>query len=181
MAAERAHMIHSNMVALYKASGDEHIRPSTISYNAVLNAWSKSGCGEACCRAEGILEEMLEGYMDNDDVREYNGVYDVYDYGSDIDVDNNNENNNHGNTSSDQEMAGSTTARSSLVDDYTKEEKKEEARRISVANQRVVKPDVVSFTSVIGMWFDTSFFMTQHLFLILYVFSKQNKTYLPLL
>lgn len=61
-AAERAHMIHSNMVEMYKQTGDDNIRPSTISYNAVLNAWSKSGCEEACHNAESILEEMLDSY-----------------------------------------------------------------------------------------------------------------------
>ena len=110
-AAERAHIIHSNMVEMYKHTGDENIKPSTISYNAVLNAWSKSGCEDACYMAESILEEMLDSYY-----------------------------------------TMSKSSREFIVDEdiLSRVEDSDGIRSNSAVNERVVKPDVVSFTSVIG-------------------------------
>ncbi len=121
-AAERAHMIHSNMVEMYKQTGDDNIRPSTISYNAVLNAWSKSGCEEACHNAESILEEMLESYY----------------------------------SASMTKSSIHSNKTVSLMTDPDTIERFEETGTISLDYDNIaigdknVKPDVVSFTSVIG-------------------------------
>ena len=139
-AAERAHMIHSNMVELYKATCDDDIRPSTISYNAVLNAWSKSGCEEACFRAESILEEMLDGH----------GQLDQLESGQ--------------STSSSSTPLSlpysslpSSIQRESVNDHVTCPEAIRGPFTYAddfqpfLDNDKVVKADVVSFTSVIGM------------------------------
>ena len=47
-------------VEMYRSTGDNNIRPNTISYNTVINAWSKSGCDIAADMAEKILEKMIE-------------------------------------------------------------------------------------------------------------------------
>jgi hypothetical protein len=43
-----------------KRRGDVELRPDTISYNAVLDAWAKSGDPAAPERAEAILIHMLK-------------------------------------------------------------------------------------------------------------------------
>lgn len=45
---------------MYLSTGDINIKPSTISYNTVINAWSKSGCDSAADMAENILENMIK-------------------------------------------------------------------------------------------------------------------------
>ena len=126
-AAERASEIHKGMVDAYRSTGDLNVKPSTISYNAVINAWSKSGCdAEAAIRAEGILQEMLEEWR-----KERNNIpHDVVDVDlkSDdgIDDDGDDCDNNAVN--------------------------KEDPDEIPRLDSPIVKPDVVSFTSVIDAW-----------------------------
>ena len=45
---------------MYRSTGDINIRPNTISYNTVINAWSKSGCDIGADMAEKILENMIK-------------------------------------------------------------------------------------------------------------------------
>ena len=66
-AAERAHIIHEGMMETNKKTGDPLIRPTTISYNALLNSWSKSRSSKAPLVAEAIFHEMLERYRRGDD------------------------------------------------------------------------------------------------------------------
>lgn len=116
-AAERADMIHGGMVDLFDRTGDETIRPSTISYNAVINAWSKSSCEGAAVRAEEILEKMLlewERAGGDDETTDEGGV-----------------------------VVGLDGVR-----DWCREEEEDYIATVGT----VVKPDVVSFTSVIDAW-----------------------------
>uniref|UniRef100_A0A7S3Q844 Pentacotripeptide-repeat region of PRORP domain-containing protein n=1 Tax=Chaetoceros debilis TaxID=122233 RepID=A0A7S3Q844_9STRA len=126
LAAERASEIHQSMVRAYRASGDRHIRPSTISYNAVINAWSKSGCNaRAAVMAEGILNTMLDEWRRREAENKKNG-----------------NSNNETSTSVIGDMDDLRYDRKML----TKEEQDERMMH------SVVKPDVVSFTSVIDTW-----------------------------
>ena len=51
-------------------SGNEKVKPNTILYNAVLDAWAKSGRREAPKRAEAILHHMEQlNQQGNEDVR----------------------------------------------------------------------------------------------------------------
>jgi len=79
-AAERAQDIHDALVKISRGGGggddddgdDEECvaPPSTVSYNALLNAWSKSRSPDAPQRVESILREMIESYhAGNRDVR----------------------------------------------------------------------------------------------------------------
>jgi hypothetical protein len=85
-AAQRAHRIHTSLVKMYKATGDPHLAPSTISYNAAINAWSKSYHPSAGEMAELLLGEMMrEWRFGNDELGgEKDGEYeyndDDYDY-----------------------------------------------------------------------------------------------------
>lgn len=60
-AAERAEEILEWMDRLYK-SGNTSVRPDTITFNAVLDAWARSGDRMAAHRAEQILDHMDELY-----------------------------------------------------------------------------------------------------------------------
>lgn len=60
-AAERAEEILEWMDRLYK-SGNYCVRPDTITFNAVLDAWARSGDRMAAHRAEQILDHMDELY-----------------------------------------------------------------------------------------------------------------------
>lgn len=48
------------MVEMYKATGDPAIQPSAISYNALINAHSKSNNPGNLEHAEKVLQEMIE-------------------------------------------------------------------------------------------------------------------------
>ena len=58
--AERAQNIHDGMVAMYRQTKDPLIRPSTISYNTLVNAWGKLAEESSPAMAERILQEMLD-------------------------------------------------------------------------------------------------------------------------
>eukprot|EP00986_Skeletonema_menzelii_P003149 scaffold932_cov139-Skeletonema_menzelii.AAC.8 len=58
-AAQRAHRIHTSLVKIYQSTHDVHLAPSTISYNAAINAWSKSYHPSAGEMAELLLGEMM--------------------------------------------------------------------------------------------------------------------------
>ncbi len=60
-AAERAEEILEWMDRLHKA-GNVSVRPDTITFNAVLDAWARSGDRMAAHRAEQILDHMDELY-----------------------------------------------------------------------------------------------------------------------
>lgn len=141
-AAERAHMIHSNMVDMFSCTGDDDIRPSTISYNAVLNAWSKSGCKDACYKAENILEEMLENYYNT---KEFSSSP----LPSYVDRDPNGEE--------------QLSINDKCIDNSNK-------------TKQIVKPDVVSFTSVIGTSKDY-YFLGVHIFYLLFTFNFATDTW----
>jgi pentatricopeptide repeat protein len=58
-AAQRAHRIHMSLVETHARTGDVHLAPSTISYNAAINAWSKSYHPSSGEMAELLLGEMM--------------------------------------------------------------------------------------------------------------------------
>ena len=58
-AAQRAHRIHNKLVSTYKSTKDIYLAPSTISYNAAINAWSKSYHSSSGEMAELLLGEMI--------------------------------------------------------------------------------------------------------------------------
>lgn len=132
-AAERASEIHRGMVEAYKQTGDETIKPSTISYNAVINAWSKSGCDkEAAIRAEGILEEMLDEWRrEKAKKQEESNCTDNDTKISEISKEKNN-----------------TDTTSEKDDDNEIMQDLDEVR----LDDSIIRPDVVSFTSVIDTW-----------------------------
>ena len=132
-AAERASEIHRGMVEAYKQTGDETIKPSTISYNAVINAWSKSGCDkEAAIRAEGILEEMLDEWRREKAKKQAES----------------NSTDNDTKISEVSKEKNNTDATSEKDDDNEIMQDLDEAR----LDDSIIKPDVVSFTSVIDTW-----------------------------
>jgi pentatricopeptide repeat protein len=65
--AQRAQHIHDGMIEMYRQSGDPQIAPSSISYNAVMNAWGKCSDPSSPEMAEKVLEDMLE--WDSDHVK----------------------------------------------------------------------------------------------------------------
>jgi len=137
-AAERASEIHRGMVEVYRLTGDKNIRPNTISYNAVINAWSKSGCdSEAAMRAEGILHEMLDEWRRQRQEDGDGGCHDDDDGHDDDDEEEEEEEerNNLGRVWNKQLAGGD-------LNDMKNEK----------GGDTMVKPDVVSFTSVIDTW-----------------------------
>ena len=121
-AAERASEIHREMVEVYKQTGDVNVRPSTISYNAVINAWSKSGCdAEAAMKAEDILEEMLNEWKI---MKKTNMIKKALDVDGSLNV----------------------------LDRESSQKVDENDKDIEDEDGSIVKPDVVSFTSVIDTW-----------------------------
>ena len=67
-AAQRAHRIHLALVEAYGRTGDVHLAPSTISYNAAINAWSKSYHPSAGEMAELLLGEMMHEWKEGGNV-----------------------------------------------------------------------------------------------------------------
>jgi hypothetical protein len=61
-AAVRANEIHNNMKRIYQETHDESIRPTTVSYNAVINSWSKCADPISPYKAEDLLKEMIYGW-----------------------------------------------------------------------------------------------------------------------
>ena len=61
-AAYRANDIHSQMKRIYQETMDESLRPTTISYNAVINSWSKCADPVSPYKAEELLKEMIHGW-----------------------------------------------------------------------------------------------------------------------
>lgn len=123
-AAERASAIHRHMVEQYKNTCDINIKPSTISYNAVINAWSKSGLHDM---EEAALR--AEGIL-NEMLEEWRRER---------------QDTNDQNQSTEPGFIGPDTKLGADFyddDEYYGDDKK----------GAVIKPDVVSFTSVIDTW-----------------------------
>ena len=141
-AAERASEIHRGMVEVYRQTGDVNIMPSTISYNAVINAWSKSGDAEAAKRAEDILQEMLDEWRSKKD--------------ADVDVQNDNDAvpiNGNLKASGAESLSDESNDDDNDDDEHeTININKEDLDDIIERDTSIVKPDVVSFTSVIDTW-----------------------------
>jgi pentatricopeptide repeat protein len=70
-AAEKAERVLQNMVNRYKSGGENDVKPTTINFNTVLDAWAKSGGGRSSAeRAERILQWMDEIHRSgNDDAK----------------------------------------------------------------------------------------------------------------
>jgi hypothetical protein len=65
--AQRAQHIHDTLVQMYQQTGDPAIKPSTISYNTLLNAHGKSSVRNALDNAEKVLQEMIDA--NDDDIK----------------------------------------------------------------------------------------------------------------
>jgi hypothetical protein len=78
-AAARAQSIHDAMVQTWKDTGNKLIAPSTVSYNALMNAWGKCNGPDGPIMAEKVLAEMMEGSANvrPDDVT-FSAVLDIY-------------------------------------------------------------------------------------------------------
>ncbi|KAL3808201.1 hypothetical protein ACHAXA_007929 [Cyclostephanos tholiformis] len=61
--------IHMSLVETHARTGDVHLAPSTISYNAAINAWSKSYHPSAGEMAELLLGEMMHEWKYGNDGR----------------------------------------------------------------------------------------------------------------
>lgn len=123
-AAERASAIHRHMVEQYRNTCDVNIKPSTISYNAVINAWSKSGLQNM--EEAAVRAEGILNEMLDEWRRERNDIGEQ-------------------NNSFDHSYIGVNTK---LGPDFYDDEEYGYDDRYS----SVIKPDVVSFTSVIDTW-----------------------------
>ena len=121
-AAQRAHRIHTSLVKIYQSTNDPHLAPSTISYNAAINAWSKSYHPSAGEMAELLLGEMMREWRFGND---YLG-------GEDDDEE--------------EEDDGGETDGISVEGGENNKSKRKRKRR-GRGNERV-KPDVVTFTAV---------------------------------
>lgn len=78
--AQRAQQIHDGMIEMYNQSGDCHIAPSTVSFNTLMNAWSKSPDPTAPEIAERLFAEMAEWGIDDvkPDVLTFSTLLDTY-------------------------------------------------------------------------------------------------------
>ena len=171
-AAHRAGEIHRGMVDAYRLTGDVDIKPSTISYNAVINAWSKSGCdAEAAVNAEGILDEMLEEWRREKSQahvslvnKDENSTLTSTDIGTDDNVD---ATAAHANTADvavavDVDFDADADAETSsckgdnhnenMTDGEDSDSDEASTTGDGDGDTSIVKPDVVSFTSVIDTY-----------------------------
>ena len=128
-AAQRAHRIHTSLVAMYKSTNDPHLAPSTISYNAAINAWSKSYHPSAGEMAELLLGEMMREWRFGND----NSNNDDFDYL---------ERSEKGEEDEDEEEE-----EESDENEIERRSKRKKIKRHHRGNERV-KPDVVTFTAV---------------------------------
>ena len=74
-AARRCQSILDRMEQMY-LEGELYIKPNSYTYNAVLNAWSKSGEKDSSMNAEMILKRMIK-YQTQPDVFTYTTVIDT--------------------------------------------------------------------------------------------------------
>ena len=141
-AAQRAHRIHTALVSAYQRTGDVHLAPSAVSYNAAINAWSKSYHPSGGEMAELLLSEMMRewrfGELD-DECGDEDGVLgevemSLGDWNRDDHDDESNEHYESSSSSSDESNSNGGG----------KDTKKR-------GNTRV-RPDVVTFTAVIDAW-----------------------------
>lgn len=91
-AAQRAHRIHNSLVETYRKTGDPHLAPSSVSYNAAINAWSKSYHPSAGEMAELLLGEMMRewrfGESDDNIDEEHDVEVSMEDWEDDEEVEN---------------------------------------------------------------------------------------------
>lgn len=68
------------MITLYKQTGDPNIAPTTVSFNSLMNAWSKSTDRQAPEIAERIFDEMEQWESDDvkPDVLTFSTLLDTY-------------------------------------------------------------------------------------------------------
>ena len=129
-AAHRAHRIHNSLVQTYKERNDSHLAPSTISYNAAINAWSKSYHPSAGEMAELLLGEMMREWRFGESVamedEEDEMSYDSDDYMNDSHYSN--------------------------EEGYGEEGEEDNSNGEGARGNERVKPDVVTFTAVIDAW-----------------------------
>lgn len=68
--AQRAQQIHDAMIQTFHETENPLIAPSTVSYNSVMNAWSKCNDPNAARNADNLLMELIESYRNgNNDVK----------------------------------------------------------------------------------------------------------------
>ena len=67
-AAQKAESIVARMEQAYRENGNIHIRPTVITYNALINVWAKSLEADAGEKAEAIMNRMesIAGMKDSD-------------------------------------------------------------------------------------------------------------------
>eukprot|EP00984_Skeletonema_dohrnii_P015369 scaffold6625_cov117-Skeletonema_dohrnii-CCMP3373.AAC.6 len=129
-AAQRAHRIHTSLVKIFQSTKDPHLAPSTISYNAAINAWSKSYHPSAGEMAELLLGEMMRewrfgcGEVGTEEEEEFRLMNRVEEEEEEFDEE---------------------------FDEDEEVEKLSEEKKHNRGNERV-KPDVVTFTAVIDAW-----------------------------
>jgi len=164
-AAQRAHRIHNKLVSTYKSTKDIHLAPSTISYNAAINAWSKSYHSSSGEMAELLLGEMIREwrYGIEDLVVEDDGRLD--DGETDEVEDDVSDENGSGSAANDSgvDMDKFKENKIKAGVPYFREDRKVENFKVVDDNNSTsplkkkrgndrVKPDVVTFTAVIDAW-----------------------------
>ena len=63
----RAQSIHDAMVRMHAETADPRIGPSVVSYNALLNSWSRSDDRDAAKMADRILMQMVDAFRGGND------------------------------------------------------------------------------------------------------------------
>jgi len=149
-AAQRAHRIHNSLVQTYKATKDPHLAPSTISYNAAINAWSKSYHPSAGEMAELLLGEMIREWRFGEDSEDIDGMDD------NLDDDGYDDEDADGVDMGIECFGGDDESEESQSDDENERDNYYSNRNPATSKQRRgnsrVKPDVVTFTAVIDAW-----------------------------
>ena len=78
--AMQAENVLKRMLIKFQRTGDESIQPTTVSFNAVLDAYAKSASADAAQKAEGLLRRMEENQSDKikPNTRSFNSVINAW-------------------------------------------------------------------------------------------------------
>eukprot|EP00978_Attheya_sp_CCMP212_P018601 scaffold51140_cov49-Attheya_sp.AAC.1 len=140
--AQRAQHIHDTMIDIYNRTKDPHIRPNKVSFNAVMNAWSKSTGMEpdATERVETLLSTMLTHWR-NDNIDNTNHNHNDDQDHPDADDDHRND------------MKPDAVTFSTVIDTYAKNGNENSAARaqelLDMMEELGVQPNVYTYSATI--------------------------------
>ena len=122
--ADTAQSLLDHMRTLYESTGDEDVKPNSISYNSVINAWAKTGTFLGAQNAMKLLSTM-----------ESEGIADVISYNAAIHAWSRCESNESGTMA--EEILRRMQRRCSDADEIV---------------SAIIKPNIRTFSSVIDAW-----------------------------